>query len=56
MKNILIISGHPDLQHSLANAEILAEVENPYRKPKSANWMRCIRTVGLILPPNKMRC
>ena len=27
MKNILIISGHPDLQHSLANAEILAEVE-----------------------------
>ena len=27
MKNILIISGHPNLQHSLANAEILAEVE-----------------------------
>ena len=26
MKNILIISGHPNLQHSLANAEILAEV------------------------------
>lgn len=25
MKNVLIVSGHPDLQNSLANAEILAE-------------------------------
>ncbi|MBH5329695.1 NAD(P)H-dependent oxidoreductase [Eikenella sp. S3360] len=26
MKNVLIVSGHPDLQNSIANAEILAEV------------------------------
>ena len=32
MKNILIISGHPNLQHSLANAEILAEVEKSLPK------------------------
>ena len=27
MKNILVISGHPELTHSVANATILDEVE-----------------------------
>ena len=27
MKNILIVSGHPELTHSVANATILDEVE-----------------------------
>ncbi len=37
MKNILIISGHPNLQHSLANAEILVEVEKSLPKAESRN-------------------
>ena len=28
MKNILVISGHPELTHSVANATILDEVES----------------------------
>ncbi len=54
MKNFLISSGHPDLQHSLANAEILAEVEKFLLQAKSANWARCPNH-RLILLPNKMR-
>ncbi|EHK90876.1 NAD(P)H-dependent oxidoreductase [Aggregatibacter actinomycetemcomitans] len=28
MKNVLVVSGHPDLNHSVANVEILQAVEN----------------------------
>lgn len=44
MKNILIISRHPDLQHFPVNAEILAKVKKFLLQVKSANWACCIRT------------
>ncbi|KYK80455.1 hypothetical protein SA3033_07705 [Aggregatibacter actinomycetemcomitans serotype d str. SA3033] len=30
MKNVLIVSGHPDSNHSVANVEILQAVETRY--------------------------
>lgn len=56
MKNILIISGHPDLQHYLANVEILAEVEKSLPQAKIRKLDALYPNRRLILPPNKMRC
>jgi hypothetical protein len=55
MKNILVISGHPELNHSVANATILDEVATAPML-KFVVWTGSIRTANSISLRSRKAC
>lgn len=54
--HILIVSGHPDLNHSIANATILDEVATALPTRKSAVWTGSIRTATSTSVQSRKAC